>query len=202
MGCNGSPGCALRAGGFCTARPCGAQSRCKFRTAWPSRAESQIEVSPAAELTTRREFWSRIDRGDVRFVFVAVLKSWRWIADHVGEEGVDIAGEWFLDLCRFATADAAVEARLSHTVFAAYWPAIVDQSHVDDVMRRWVPMEVKTPIATMPIDAAWFMFEVSPGHEARDLFDRMSAAIDEAMQSVPERDRHEPLSRGWDGQVG
>jgi hypothetical protein len=87
-------------------------------------------------------------------------------------------------------------------VFAAYWPAIVNQGQVDDVMRRWVPMQVKTPTATMPIDAAWFMFETSPSEEGRALFDRVSAAIDEAMKSVPETDRHEPLARGWDGQVG
>ena len=155
-----------------------------------------------AELTTRREFWSRIDRGDARFVFVAVLKSMRRIADDVGEEGVDVAVDWFLDVCRVATFDAAVEARLSQTVFAVYWPAIVNQPHVDDVMSRWFPMEVKTPNAKFPIEAAWFVFEVSPGEEARELFDRASAALDEALEKVPESDRHQPLSRGWDGQVG
>ena len=160
------------------------------------------EVGPAAELTTRREFWARIDRGEARLVFVAVLRSWRWIADHVGEEGVDIAVDWFLDVCRFATSDAAVEARLSPTVFAAYWPTTPNQSHIDGVMRRWFPMEVKTPIAVMPIGAAWSMFEASSDQAARDMFDSVSAAMEQAMEDLPAGDRHEPFARGWDGQVG
>jgi hypothetical protein len=155
-----------------------------------------------AELTTRRDFWSRIEGGDARFVFVAVLKSWRRIADDVGEEGIDVAVDWFLDVCRVATFDAAVEARLSQTVFAVYWPAIVNQSQVDDVMGRWFPMVVKTPIATLPIEAAWFMFEVSLGQDARELFDQVERAANDAIQTMHERDRHEPLARGWDGQVG
>ncbi len=144
-----------------------------------------------AELTTRREFWSRIDRGDARFVFVAVLNSWQQICDTAGEEAADIAVDWFLDVCRFATADAGVEARLSQSVFAAYWQAIVNQRQVDDVMRRWFPMEVKTPHAKLPIQAAWFIFETSPAEDARALFDRISPAIGD-----------EALPRGWDGQVG
>ena len=113
-----------------------------------------------------------------------------------------MAGQWFLDLCRFATSDASVEARLSHTVFAAYWPAIMNQNQVDDVMHRWLPMEVKTPSLTVPLNAEWFTFEVSPTEEARALFERIAAGIDEAMQTVPEGDRYPPFPRGWDGQVG
>ena len=144
-----------------------------------------------AELTTRREFWSRVDRGDARFVFVAVLKSMRRIGDDVGEEGVDVAVDWFLDVCRVATFDAAVEARLSQTVFAVYWPAIVNQGHVHDVMSRWFPMEVKTPNAKFPVEASWFVFETSPAEDARGVFDRVAGAIGD-----------EALPRGWDGQVG
>lgn len=135
-------------------------------------------------------------------MFATVLKSFRRIAEDVGEEGVDIAVDWFLDVCRVATFDAAVEARLSQTVFAVYWPAIANQGAVDDVMRRWFPMEVQTPIAKLPIDAAWFMSEISPGQDARDLFDSMSSALDAAIQQLPAGDRHEALARGWDGQVG
>jgi hypothetical protein len=87
-------------------------------------------------------------------------------------------------------------------VFAVYWPAIVNQTVVDDVMRRWFPMDVQTPVAKLPIDAAWFTFEISPGQDGRDLFDLMSSALDEAIQQIPAGDRHEPLARGWDGQVG
>jgi hypothetical protein len=161
-----------------------------------------VGVTQAAELTTRREFWSRIERGEARHLFVAVLKSWRRIAEDVGEEGVDIGVDWFLDVCRFATSDAAVEARLSLTAFGAYWPATTNERRVDDAMRRWFPMEVKTPIAMVPIGAAWSMFEVSPDHEAREIFDRVVSDVEHAMQDLPEGDRHEPFARGWDGQVG
>ena len=120
----------------------------------------------------------------------------------MGEEGVDIAEKWFLDVCRFATSDADVEARLSPTVFAAYWPAMPNQLQVEGIMRRWFPMEVKTPHAIMPVDGSWFMLEPSPNETAPELFDRVAAAVESAMQDIPDKDRHSPLSRGWDGQVG
>jgi hypothetical protein len=131
-----------------------------------------------------------------------VLSSWRSIADHVGEEGADIAVDWFLDVCRVATSDAAAEARLSPSVFAAYWPTTPNQRQMDDVMRRWFPMEVKTPTALVPIEAAWSMFEASANQAARDLFDLVSAAMERAMADLPAEERHEPFARGWDGQVG
>ena len=107
------------------------------------------------------------------------------------EEAVDITEKWFIDLCRFATQGADVEARLSPSVFAVYWTGIAAQRDVDDVLARWLPMEVRTPTATVPMDAGWGFFEVSPGQSSRDVFDRVVAEIGE-----------DALPRGWDGQVG
>ena len=120
-----------------------------------------------------------------------MLKSWRTIAEHSGEEAIDIAEKLFIDIARFATEDADVVARLSHMVFAAYWSAPAKERHAMGVLSRWFPMEAKTPHYVVPVDATWFVLEVSPGDSSREVFDRMAAQVDQ-----------EALPRGWDGQVG
>ena len=72
----------------------------------------------SAELLTRREFWGRIESGEARTLMVILLRSWRKIATGHGEEAIDIAENMFLNLCRFATSDADLHARLSVSVFA------------------------------------------------------------------------------------
>jgi hypothetical protein len=157
----------------------------------PSAPAIRTEVGVSAELLTRREFWNRIDRGDARVVVVAVLRSWRTIAEKSGEEAIDIAEKLFVDICRFATHEATAEARLSHMVFAAYWPAVAQERDAIEVLTRWLPMEVRAPLHSVPIDAFWFAVEVSPADSSRDVFDRVAAHVD-----------GEALPRGWDGQVG
>ena len=124
-------------------------------------------------------------------VFVAVLRSWRAISEKSGEEAIDIAEKLFVDICRFATHDATAEARLSHMVFAAYWPAAAQEREAVEVLARWLPMEVSAPLHSVPIDASWFAVEVSPSDSSREVFDRVAAQVDA-----------EALPRGWDGQVG
>ena len=87
--------------------------------------------------------------------------------------------------------NASAEARLSNTVFAAFWSEATSAREPSEMLGRWFPMEVKTPHHTVPIDAAWFSFEVSPNESSRDVFDRVAAEVD-----------GDALPRGWDGQVG
>jgi hypothetical protein len=157
----------------------------------PSAPAIRTEVGVSAELLTRREFWNRIDRGDARVILVAVLRSWRTISEKSGEEAIDIAEKLFVDICRFATHDATAEARLSHMVFAAYWAAVGQERDAIEVLTRWLPMEVRAPLHSVPIDASWFAVEVSRSDSSRDVFDRVAAQVDA-----------EALPRGWDGQVG
>ena len=124
-------------------------------------------------------------------MFVAVLRSWRAIADKAGDEAIDIAEKLFVDICRFATHDAVAEARLSHMVFASYWSAAGQERNAIEVLSRWLPMEVRAPVHSVPIDASWFAVEVSPSDSSPDVFDRVEAQVDA-----------EALPRGWDGQVG
>jgi hypothetical protein len=119
------------------------------------------------------------------------LSSWRTIGDRSGEEAIDIAEKLFIAICRFATNDAAAEARLSHMVFAAYWPSAGGERYATEVFERWFPMEVRKPGHVVPLDAKWFALEVSPRDSSRDVFDRLAAQLDD-----------EALPRGWDGQVG
>jgi hypothetical protein len=120
-----------------------------------------------------------------------VFTSWKTIGDRLGEEAIDIAENLFVHLCRFAMSDATAEARLSHVTFAAYWDAPAKERYPIEVFGRWFPIELKAPSGLMPIDAAWFPFEVSAGESSRDVFDRVAAKLDEGA-----------LPRGWDGQVG
>ena len=120
-----------------------------------------------------------------------MFKSLRAIGESEGEEATDIAEKLFIDICRFATADADVEARLSHVVFAAYWVGVPNKQLAPAVLERWFPMRIKTPHYNAPMEAAWFSLEVSPGENSRDVFDRVAAQLDE-----------DALPRGWDGQVG
>ena len=152
---------------------------------------NELEVDLAAELVTRREFWNRIERGDARQLLVAVNKSWKAIGASAGEEAIDITEKLFIDICRFATADADVEARLSHVAFAAYWAGIPNKHFASDVFKRWFPMRIKTQHYDATMEAAWFSLEVSPGETSRDVFDRVAAQVDD-----------DALPRGWDGQVG
>ena len=119
------------------------------------------------------------------------MSSWRQIAQDAGEEGVDVAEKWFVDICRLATQGADVEARLSPSVFAVYWSEVAPLAEAGDFMGRWFPMEVKTPSATLNLEAAWSVFEVSRGESSREVFDR-----------VAEQVSTDALPRGWDGQVG
>jgi hypothetical protein len=134
-------------------------------------------------------------------VLVIVMRSWKKIADRLGEEAIDIAENLFLNLCRFATRDADVHARLSLSVFAAYWSAPGAQRYPVEVLGRWLPMQVTTPSASVPIDAAWFVLEVSAKDAAPEVFDRLAAEAEGLMAALPPDERHEPLPGGWARQV-
>lgn len=122
---------------------------------------------------------------------VVVLKSWKSIAERIGEEALDITENLFVNLCRFATQDASAQARLSSAAFAAFWDVPAQQRHTVEVLTRWLPAHLQAPAAHVPIDAEWFAYEVSKQESSRDVFDRVAADLDE-----------EALPRGWDGQVG
>lgn len=120
-------------------------------------------------------------------VFVAVRSP----GERQGEEASDIAEKLFIDICRYATADADAEARLSQLAFAVYWATLAREKFAIEVLQRWFPMRIKTPDYDVPMEASWFALEVSPGETSRDVFDRVAARLDEDV-----------LPRGWDGQVG
>jgi hypothetical protein len=155
----------------------------------------------SAELLTRREFWGRIESGEARTLMVILLRSWRKIATGHGEEAIDIAENMFLNLCRFATSDADLHARLSVSVFAACWAGAAASRHSEEVLGRWLPMQVTTPTATLPIDSVWFAFPVSPKDDAREIFDTVATTLDTLVKALPQDEQHDPLSGGWDRQV-
>lgn len=122
---------------------------------------------------------------------VVVFESWKRIGDRWGEEPTDIADKLFIDICRFAVEDAEVEARLAVKVFAAYWRTPGRDRSAKAVFQRWFPVGIKTPEYDLPLEAAWYGFEVSPGETSREVFDRVVAEVGE-----------DAFPRGWNGQVG
>jgi hypothetical protein len=127
---------------------------------------------------------------------VVFLSSWQ----RIGEDAIDVAESLFLNLCRHATARADLQARLSVSVFAACWSDAGAGRHPAEVLAGWLPMEVATPIATVPIGGAWFALDVSPQDNAHDVFDRVAAEVEKVVQALPEDERDDPLAGGWDRQ--
>lgn len=76
-------------------------------------------------------------------------------------------------------------------VFAAYWSGVAKEKFAMEVFQRWFPMHLKTSRYDVPMDAASLAFEVSSKETARDVFDRVVAALGE-----------DAFPRGWDSQVG
>jgi hypothetical protein len=128
---------------------------------------------------------------------VVFLSSWQ----RIGEDAIDVAENLFLNVCRRATAQADLQARLSVSVFAACWSGAGAGRQPAEVLATWLPMEVATPIATVPIGGAWFALDVSPKDPAHDVFDRVAAEVEKVVRALPEDEREDPLPGGWDRQV-
>jgi hypothetical protein len=144
------------------------------------------------------EFWRRIDRLDSGVLLVAFLQSWKRIGDSIGVEGVDLAGHTFDSLCRLAYRRADHQARLSMTVYAAYWSTAGEERLAIDVLGRWLPMTIASKRLSMEIVAPWAVLERRPGETAHDLFRRVQAELDARVQALPPEERHRPFHNGSD----
>lgn len=148
-------------------------------------------------MLTPREFWRRVDADAADIVLVALLKSWKQIADHIGMEGIDIAETMFAHICGLATREATGQSRLSVSVYAAYWVESQKIRGATDSLTRWFPSEIVTPSRKVPIDVAWFLLERSSNETARELFQRAERQLNELIQELPAQDRHQPIYESW-----
>lgn len=143
------------------------------------------------------EFWGRVDADAARLVLVALLRSWKRIADHIGIEGTDIAQTMFAHICGLATREATGQSALSVSVFAAYWVDTQKVRGATDSLTRWFPSEIVTPSRKVPIDVPWFLLERSSDETARDLFQRAQRKLNDLIQELPPQDRHQPIYEHW-----
>lgn len=144
------------------------------------------------------DFLEYINEQRTGALFVGFLESWKRVADQVGIEAVDIAENAFASLCRFATRNSDVQARLSTTVFAAYWSAIGEEEEALAVLNRWLPMTISSRSGSIPIEGSWRVLERRGGESARDLVRRAELELDARVQRLPAEERHTPLFNGWE----
>jgi hypothetical protein len=146
-----------------------------------------------------RRFWQQIDADQGDGVLLAVLfKSWRRVADELGMDAIDIGSSVFEALCRLATDGAEAQARLSMTVFAAYWPAAAAQQKAMDFLGRWLPIDVASHGRTIHVECDWRAITRFAGEAGPDLYGRTQRELASLVDRLPEQERYPALPRSWD----
>lgn len=149
-----------------------------------------------------RKFWTDVDQSDVGVLFVAFWESWKNVGDHQGVQAVDIGEHVFASLCRFATRYADYQARLSPTVFAAYWVSGGEEKAAIEALERWLPMRISSDQASMTLEVAFMSVQRQSGERAEDLFRRMEKALAGRVDALPASDKHSGLYYTWSRVVG
>lgn len=126
-------------------------------------------------------------------LLVALLASWKRIADHEGIEAVDLAENVFADLCRFATREGDGQSRFAVSVFGAYWSKRGTEDYAVDILHRWLPLRIVAPRTTLAIEVTWFVLQREPGESAQSLLRRTVSRLDAISNELPASDRHQPV---------
>jgi hypothetical protein len=148
---------------------------------------------------TSSEFWRSIDeqRGPGLLV-LALLTSWKRVADEVGIPAVDRVSGMFDAIGRVAFADAALGARLSMTVFGGYWPGVGDASFARAWFDACCPTTIRDGDVNLPLRIQPLSVDRRVEESGRELFERAREELDALVADLPERDRYPALPDSWE----
>ena len=148
-------------------------------------------------------FWQAVDeQGGPGVLRVAVLSSWKWVADTYGMVASGIVAGVFGEVCGQAASSALLRCRVSTIGYAAYWPEPGGGRDFVEGIQRWTPMELVTPSMTLPIRIDLITVERGPGEGGEDCYRNALAATAAAMAALPPEQRHPVLSGTWQQAIG
>jgi hypothetical protein len=150
-------------------------------------------------MTEAQRFWQQVDADQRDGVLLVVLfKTWKRIADQLGMQAVDIGSSVFEAICRLATEGALAGARISTTVFAAYWPYAGSQEKATDFLARWLPIDVSSAEAAISVECDWRVLDRPQGEIGRELYGRTRLEVGALVEALPEQERYPALPMSWD----
>ena len=128
---------------------------------------------------------------------IAVLSSWRWIADNYGMHASGIVAGVFGEVCEQAASSALLRCRVSTIGYAGYWPEPGSGRDFVEGIQRWTPMELVASSMTLPIRIDLITVERGPGEGGEDCYRNAQAATAAVMAVLPPEQRHPVLSGAW-----
>jgi hypothetical protein len=150
-------------------------------------------------MTEAQRFWQQIDDNQRDGVLLVILfKTWKRIADAFGMEAVDIGTSVFEGICRLATEGAGAQARLSMTVFGAYWSGIGSHEKAADFLARWLPIHLSSPDTDLSVECDWRVLDRHLGQTARELYGLAQLELESLVETLHEEERYPALPDSWD----
>ena len=148
-------------------------------------------------------FWNHVNehRGP-GVLLLSVLTSWKKVADTVGMDAVDVMSGLFDVVTGLATPTTQVTARLSTTVFGAYWPELGAEANAIRWLARWLPMNIEAPTCTLRLEVLTCALTREAGEAGRICYLRAQTAVDDAVSFLPLEERYPGLPLTWDQVTG
>jgi hypothetical protein len=149
------------------------------------------------------EFWRRVGEQTGPGVLVLVLlESWKRVADEIGMEAIDMASAVFDALCELASAGANAQARLTTTVFGAYWSALGADETAAERLARWLPLTIISPGKSIPIECRWIAVARDAAQTGKDLYVAGQADLERLVAGLPPSERYPAMPRTWEELMG
>jgi hypothetical protein len=150
-----------------------------------------------------QKFWRRVGEQTGPGVLVLVLlESWKRVADEIGMEAVDMASAVFDALCEFASAGADAQARLTTTVFGAYWSALGADKTAAERLAQWLPLTIIAPGTSIPIECRWIAVVRNAAQTGSELYLAGQADLERLVAGLPPNERYPAMPRTWEESMG
>lgn len=153
-------------------------------------------------MNSRAEFWKKVDEhGGPGTLFLALLVSWKRVADEIGRGAVDIASAVFDVITEGALSPVGPTARLSTTVVGGYSARTDLEVATLPWFEHWLPMTITAHGVRIPIDVIRLSVTRSVGQSGSELYAEARRELDMRVMELPEVDRYPPLPLSWEEAV-
>jgi hypothetical protein len=149
------------------------------------------------------EFWRRVgERTGPGVLVLVLLESWKRVADEIGMDAIDMASAVFDALCELASAGADAQARLTTTVFGAYWSTLGADETAAERLTQWLPLTIISPGTSIPVECRWIAVARGAAQTGRDLYLAGQADLERLVAGLPPSERYPPMPRTWEELMG